>query len=76
VVAELVAPPPSPVAYVAMGSVSPNHFMQLEDNLEEEEQPTFSMDDVSIWNICPDPIYTHTSSCCLHYIEVRFSGTD
>jgi hypothetical protein len=34
------------------------------------------MDDVSISDICPDPIYTHTSSCYLHYVEVRFSGTD
>ncbi len=76
VVAEVVAPPPSPVAYVAMGSVSPNHFMQLESNLEEEEQHTFSMDDVSICDICPSPIYTHASSCYLHYVEVRFSGTD
>jgi hypothetical protein len=48
VVAEVVAPPPSPVAYVAMGLVDHDHFLQLESNLEEEEQHTFSMDDVSI----------------------------
>jgi hypothetical protein len=34
------------------------------------------MDDVSIYNICPDPIYIHTCSYCLYCIEVRFSGTD
>jgi hypothetical protein len=56
VVAEVVAPPPSPVAYVAMGSPGHDHFLQLESNLEEEEQHTFSMDDVSTCNICPDPI--------------------
>jgi len=75
-VADVVAPPPSPVAYVAMGSVGHDHFLQLESNLEEEEQHTFSMDDVSICNICPGPIYTHTRSYCLYCIEVRFSGTD
>jgi hypothetical protein len=47
VVAEVVAPPPSPVAYVAMGSVGHDHFLQLEEHLEEEEQQTFTMDDVS-----------------------------
>jgi hypothetical protein len=41
---------------VAMGSVGHDHFLQLERNLEEEEQHTFSMDDVSKYNRCPDPI--------------------
>jgi hypothetical protein len=39
-----------------MGSVGHDHFLQLENNLEEEEQHPFSMDDVSTCNICPDPI--------------------
>jgi len=51
VVADVVAPPPSPVAYVAMGSVSHDHFLQLEEHLEEEEQRNFSMDDVSMYDI-------------------------
>ena len=55
-VADVVAPPPSPVAYVAMGSVSHDHFLQLEEHLEEEEQHTFSMDEVSTHYICPDPV--------------------
>jgi hypothetical protein len=70
-VADVVAPPPSPVAYVAMGSVSHDHFLQLEEHLEEEEQHTFSMDDVSMCDLCPSPIYTHASSYCLSHIEVR-----
>jgi hypothetical protein len=56
VVAEVVAPPPSPVAYVAMGSPGHDHFLQLESNLEEEEQHAFSMDEVSTQYICPDPV--------------------
>jgi hypothetical protein len=75
-VAEVVAPPPSPVAYVAMGSVGHDHFLQLEEHLEEEEQHTFAMDDVSslfcsllsLLYLC---LFT---SCCLIYIEARFSG--
>jgi hypothetical protein len=39
-----------------MGSVGHDHFLQLESNLEEEEQHTFSMDDVSTCNIYPGPI--------------------
>jgi len=32
---ELEAPPPSPGDYVDMGPVSPNHYLQLQDHLEE-----------------------------------------
>jgi len=71
VVADVVAPPPSPVAYVAMGSVSHDHFLQLEEHLEEEEQHNFSMDDVSMYDIYSSPIYTYASSYCLSHVEVR-----
>jgi hypothetical protein len=66
-----VAPPPSPVAYVAMGSVNHDHFLQLEEHLAEDEQPTFSMDDVSVCSLCSCSIYDHTSSYCLSHVEVR-----
>ena len=54
----MVAPPPSPVAYVAMGSVGHDHFLQLEDPLEEEEQQTFTMDDVSSLDYTSFLLYT------------------
>ena len=33
---ELEAPPPSPSVYMDMGSVSPGHYLQLQDQPEEE----------------------------------------
>jgi len=44
---ELEAPPPSPSVYMDMGSVSPGHYLQLQDQQEEEEESVVFMDAVS-----------------------------
>ncbi len=48
---ELEAPPPSPGDYVDMGPVSPNHYLQLQDHLEEEQESAFFLDAVSTLSI-------------------------
>ena len=48
---ELEAPPPSPSAYMDMGSVSPGHYLQLQDQQEEEEESVVFMDAVSTSSI-------------------------
>ncbi len=47
VTVELEAPPPSPGDYVDMGPVSPNHYLQLQDHLDEEQESAFFLDAVS-----------------------------
>jgi hypothetical protein len=52
VAAVMEAPPPSPDAYVAMGPVDPSHYLGLREeqgDQQEEEEPTFFMDAVSIF---------------------------
>ncbi len=48
---ELEAPPPSPGDYVDMGPVSPNHYLQLQDHLDEEQESAFFLDAVSTLSI-------------------------
>ncbi len=48
---ELEAPPPSPGDYVDMGPVSPNHYLQLQDHLEEEQESAFFLDAVSTLSV-------------------------
>ncbi|MFN9906206.1 MAG: hypothetical protein ACK56F_08800, partial [bacterium] len=50
-VAEVVAPPPSPSDYMDMGPVSPNHYLQLQDHLEEEQESAFFLDAVSTLSV-------------------------
>jgi hypothetical protein len=76
VTVDLEAPPPSPDAYVDMGPVEPSHYqglwelrrgLQLEqqDVEEEEEQQSFVMELVSIFNItiCSDVTLMLLSWC-------------
>ncbi len=48
---ELEARPPSPGDYVDMGLVSPNHYLQLQDHLDEEQESAFFLDAVSSLSI-------------------------
>jgi hypothetical protein len=51
VTVDLEAPPPSPSDYVDMGPVSPNHYLQLQDHLEEEQESAFFLDAVSTLSV-------------------------
>jgi hypothetical protein len=73
---ELEAPPPSPSVYMDMGSVSSGHYLRLQDQSEEEEEPVVFLDAVSTPSIpsvfYPCSIYNYRGSCCFSTIEVRF----
>jgi hypothetical protein len=51
VTVHLEAPPPSPSDYVDMGPVSPNHYLRLQDHLEEEQESAFFLDAVSTLSV-------------------------
>ena len=48
---DLEVPPPSPSDYMDMGPVSPNHYLQLQDHLDEEQESAFFLDAVSTLSV-------------------------
>ena len=69
---ELEAPPPSPSVYMDMSSVSSGHYLRLQDQSEEEEEPVVFLDAVSTPSIpsvfYPCSIYNYRGSCCFSTI--------
>jgi hypothetical protein len=51
VTVDLEVPPPSPSDYMDMGPVSPNHYLQLQDHLDEEQESAFFLDAVSTLSV-------------------------
>jgi hypothetical protein len=51
VTVDLEVPPPSPNDYVDMGPVSPNHYLQLQDHLDDEQESAFFLDPVSTLSV-------------------------
>ncbi len=70
---DLEVPPPSPSDDMDMGPVSPNHYLQLQDHLEEGQESAFFLDAVSTLSVPANStlLYPFSLKQMLSHLKLR-----